>query len=56
MNGYDGATIVNEGTPKYYKIMLGINIGLGAILVIALGGIVLKLFILRGRKPSAKNA
>ena len=50
MNGYDGATIVHEGTPKYYKIMLGIDIGLGAVLIIALGMIPLKLFVLRGKK------
>lgn len=50
MNGYDGATIVHEGTPKYYKVMLGIDIGLGAVLIIALGMIPLKLFVLRGKK------
>ena len=55
MNGINGATIINEGTPKYYKVMLGIDIGLGALFVIAVGMIPLKLFVLRGKKEEKKS-
>lgn len=56
MNGIDGATIVNAGTPKYYKIMLGIDIGLGALLIVCLGMIPLKLFVIRRRRADAADA
>ena len=32
MNGIDGATRVTGGTPIYYRYMMYINIGLGALL------------------------
>lgn len=55
MNGYDGATIVHEGTPKYYKVMLGIDIGLGVLFVVAVGMIPLKLFIIGRKKEVAES-
>lgn len=50
MNGIDGATIINEGTPIYYKYMYAIDAGLGVIILICL----FKAF--KGKKRKAEIA
>ena len=55
MNGYDGATIVHSGTPRFHKIMIGVNVGLGILIAGCLAVIPLKLFIFGSKAGKQKG-
>lgn len=56
MNGIDGATKINKGTPIYYRYMTWINIGLGVLIVVSLAIIPLKLFVFGKRRCKVNDA
>lgn len=54
MNGIDSTMTVTDGTPQYYYIMAGIDVGVGVLILICIAVIVLKLFVF-GRKKNKKE-